>query len=273
MAHRGALAVLATLAMAMAGCGESDRSTTPPNAQAGGTKSHADVPSVTGRGGSRGLGSGADKADYGGIHHRDSRTATTVQSAPSAGAEQPVHRRRRAHLVLPGPNSRPAPHMSTAQRANVSVADIALSSSAIAQPGPGVQSVVARRYTCQGADTPPPLRWTGVPTGTKELALFVLNTRPVHEKLFFDWAVTGLPGGLRELEAGSLPAGAVVGRNGFGHDAYSLCPLDGRSETYLFVLYALPQKLSAVSGFDPTTMRAEAIKLAHHTGILFGAYG
>ncbi|MFN4148265.1 MAG: YbhB/YbcL family Raf kinase inhibitor-like protein, partial [Rhodocyclaceae bacterium] len=29
------------------------------------------------------------------------------------------------------------------------------------------------KYTCQGADVSPPLAWSGVPAGTKSLALIV----------------------------------------------------------------------------------------------------
>jgi phosphatidylethanolamine-binding protein (PEBP) family uncharacterized protein len=265
---RPALALVAVTVLA--GCGESgSKSTAQQSSQSTGTSPAASNRSA-GAASSSGIGSDGTSTSGTGAGTASSPAA---RHATSHAGGPVIRRRHRAHLVLPGPNSRPAPKLSAAQRANVSVADITLSSPGITQAGGRGQPVVARRYTCQGADTPPPLQWTGVPEGTKEFALFLLSTRPVHGRLFFDWAVAGLPGNLRALAGSGLPAGAIVGQNGFGRDGYSLCPAGGRPETYLFALYALPQKLSATTGFDPASVRTQAIGLAHHTGILFGTYG
>jgi phosphatidylethanolamine-binding protein (PEBP) family uncharacterized protein len=128
------------------------------------------------------------------------------------------------------------------------------------------------RYTCRGGDVSLPLRWSGVPAGTRELALFALNTTPVNGKLFFDWALAGLSPSLTGLGAGQRPPGAVPGRNSFGGTDYRLCPSGGR-ESYVFVLYALPVSLNPQSGFDPTALRKKALHTAHHSGILAGTYG
>ena len=55
---------------------------------------------------------------------------------------------------------------------------------------------LAATYTCDGKDSWPELRWSGVPAGTAELVLFAMNVQPVEEKLFVDWAVAGLDPGL-----------------------------------------------------------------------------
>jgi len=39
-----------------------------------------------------------------------------------------------------------------------------------------------------------------------------MNSQPVQGKLFLDWAVAGSPPNLTSLEAGRLPAGAVLGQ-------------------------------------------------------------
>lgn len=46
----------------------------------------------------------------------------------------------------------------------------------------------------------------------RELALPAMNPQPAQGKLFFDWAVAGLPPNLTSLETGRLPAGAVLGQ-------------------------------------------------------------
>jgi phosphatidylethanolamine-binding protein (PEBP) family uncharacterized protein len=126
-------------------------------------------------------------------------------------------------------------------------------------------------YTCDGKDSWPALRWAGVPEGTAELALFAMNVQPVEEKLFFDWAVAGLNPSLTGIEAGTLPKGAITGQNSFGKAGYSICP-PGTGETYMFALYALPQRLSPGQGFDPRTLRKEVLALSGNVGLLPTAY-
>jgi phosphatidylethanolamine-binding protein (PEBP) family uncharacterized protein len=176
-------------------------------------------------------------------------------------------------LVLPSANSQPAPKLSPSERAHVSVADITLSSPAIKQVRLASASNLAQRYTCRGTDESPPLHWTKPPAGTRELALFVMSVHPVAGKLFFDWAIAGLSPSLHGLGSGATPAGAVVGRNGYGNAAYSICPSNGTRENYVFALYALPRSLAPKANFDPATLRQQAIGLARHTGLLVGTYG
>jgi phosphatidylethanolamine-binding protein (PEBP) family uncharacterized protein len=182
-------------------------------------------------------------------------------------------RRSRAHLVLPPPGSHPEPKLTASERASVPVADILLSSPAIKRVASSSAYTLDRQYTCHGGDHTPPLRWSGVPANTRELALFVISTRPVNGKLFFDWSLANLKPTLKGLSAGVLPAGAVVGENGFGRTAYSICPSGANHESYVFVLYALPESLAPKNGFDPASLRHQAMQLARHTGLLVGSYG
>lgn len=153
------------------------------------------------------------------------------------------------------------------------VADIVLSSPAITQAHNASTPMLNVRYTCKGTNKPPPLKWAGIPSGTKELALLAISIKPVGGKLFFDWAVAGLSPSLKGLDGGALPAGAVTGRNGNGQAAYSICPTGASHESYLFVLYALPQSLSPQPNFDPAALRQQAMRIARHTGFLVGTYG
>ena len=127
-------------------------------------------------------------------------------------------------------------------------------------------------YTCDGEDTWPSLAWSGVPPGTAELALTLVNTQPVGEHLFFDWTVAGLDPTVTSISSGSLPHGAMMGRNSFGHEDYSVCPPEGSGETYFFTLYALPEKLGMKSGFDPLALREAALDASHNAGLLPVSY-
>jgi phosphatidylethanolamine-binding protein (PEBP) family uncharacterized protein len=126
-------------------------------------------------------------------------------------------------------------------------------------------------YTCDGKGTSPALSWRGVPQGSAELVIFAMNVQPVEGRLFFDWAVAGLSPDLEAIEAGTLPKGAVLGRNGFGKTGYEICP-EGGAETYMFTVFALPKKFSASPGFDPSALRREVLETSGDVGLLALSY-
>lgn len=137
---------------------------------------------------------------------------------------------------------------------------------------------IPKRYTCHGADVSLPISWSGVPAGTAQLAVFVTPSVVTDLALgrpFFYWAVTGLPPAVHGISAGTLPAGAIVGRNSFGDVDYSLCPLKGaperqasitRREPFVVKVYALPHPLAAKPGFDAEALYREAAHSATAVG-------
>jgi phosphatidylethanolamine-binding protein (PEBP) family uncharacterized protein len=178
--------------------------------------------------------------------------------APSTAAKQG------APIVAPkGPRE---PEATPAQRAEATIADISLSSPALA-PGPESVSILPAAYTCKGKDTWPRLRWSGVPADTAELVLLVLNLEPVNEAFFFDWAVAGIDPSLEGIESGQLPKGAILGKNSFGKEGYSICPAASK-ETIIFALYALPASLGARRGFDPAELRKEILAASGNAGLM-----
>lgn len=122
-----------------------------------------------------------------------------------------------------------------------------------------------KRYTCDGANAPLPLKWKSVPPGTHELQVLVVNAKDLSNgRLFADWGVAGLSPRLRGLSPGNVPAGAIVGRNSFGQDRYSICPRRGASTAYVAFVFALPQPAHLRPGFS---VSARAEKLLHtHVG-------
>lgn len=141
--------------------------------------------------------------------------------------------------------------------------------------GPATESAAAlpATYTCDGKDSWPALQWQGIPAGSEELILLAMNVAPVEGKLFFDWAMAAIDPELQGIEAGRLPAGAVQGRNSFGKLGYELCPAKGQAETHVFVLYAIPKRLSPAKGFDPHRLREEALAASGNAGVLAVSYG
>jgi Raf kinase inhibitor-like YbhB/YbcL family protein len=101
----------------------------------------------------------------------------------------------------------------------------------------------------------PPLAWSGVPDGTEELALTVVDPDASN---FIHWVVAGIDPAETEIEAGRLPAGAVEALNSFDEASWSgPAPPAGSRHTYLFTLYAL----QAPSGVTAGMPGQEAIDL------------
>ena len=103
------------------------------------------------------------------------------------------------------------------------------------------------RYTCDGRDLSPPLSWTGVPDGTKSLALIVDDPDAPDPKaprrVYVHWVLYNVPPqapGLAEAVATAhLPAGTREGLNDWGRTGYGgPCPPIGRHR-YFHKLYAL----------------------------------
>jgi phosphatidylethanolamine-binding protein (PEBP) family uncharacterized protein len=159
---------------------------------------------------------------------------------------------------------------TAAEKANSTIADMTLLSPSFPM-AEGIAAIPAT-YACEGAGATPALRWAGVPAGTEELILYVMNAKPVDGRLFFDWAVAGLDPRSESLEAGTLPTGTVVGTNSFGKRGYEICPEPGGAETYIFALFALPRALSPQPGFDPRPLREEILALSGNVGLLTAIY-
>ncbi len=128
------------------------------------------------------------------------------------------------------------------------------------------------KYTCDGENSWPPFRWSGVPREAEELVLLVLSNDPAEQELLFDWAVGGLDPSLTSIEEGQLPEGAVIGENSFGKSAYHVCPPQGESESYVFMLFAIPKALNPEPGFDAAKLRAEVLAEHGSVGLLIAPY-
>lgn len=102
-------------------------------------------------------------------------------------------------------------------------------------------------YTCDGEDISPPLAWSGLPAGTKSLALIVDDPDapdPAAPKMtWVHWVLYNIPpqsDGLQEgASMGDLPKGTLEGLNGWKRTRFGgPCPPIGRHR-YFHKLYAL----------------------------------
>ena len=115
----------------------------------------------------------------------------------------------------------------------LSVAEFGFQSSAFEHGAP-----IPRRHSCEREDLSPPLAWSGVPEGTRSLAL-VVDDPDAPAGTFTHWLGWGLDPAAEQLGEGQ--AAPVEGRNDFGTSGYrGPCPPPGHGRhRYSFRLYAL----------------------------------
>lgn len=104
---------------------------------------------------------------------------------------------------------------------------------------------IPRKCGCDGQDVSPPLAWSGVPAGTRSLALIVDDPDAPDPKApkmtWVHWILYNLPLATASLPAGvkTLPAGTLEGVNDWKRAGYGgPCPPVGRHR-YVHKLYAL----------------------------------
>lgn len=107
---------------------------------------------------------------------------------------------------------------------------------------------IPERYTCDGADASPPLRWSNPPEGTKSFALIV-DDPDAPSGTFTHWLLWGLPAEATSLDENAVPSQAKEGTNHFGRKGWGgPCPPPGKPHHYHFRLLALDTAPSLPAG-------------------------
>lgn len=120
----------------------------------------------------------------------------------------------------------------------------------ISSPAFAHNGSIPAKYTCDGADTNPPLRIENVSGGAKSLALIV-DDPDAPAGTWVHWVVWNIPAATGEIGENSVPPGAEQGKTDFGRNVYGgPCPPSG-THRYFFKLYAL----NATLDLGPATTR------------------
>ncbi len=137
---------------------------------------------------------------------------------------------------------------------------------------------IPRKYTCDGPDVSPPLRWDDPPAGTQSFAL-IMDDPDAPAGTWVHWVLFNLPGSARALPEnvprdGQLPDGARQGRNDFRKTGYGgPCPPKGPAHRYFFKLYALDAKLGLKAGATKAEVEKAMQEHILAQGELVGRYG
>jgi len=111
--------------------------------------------------------------------------------------------------------------------------------------------LIPAKFTCEGANVSPELRWNDAPANTRSYALIV-DDPDAPAGTFTHWVLFDVPAARSSLAEGASAIG-VAGKNDFGRVGYGgPCPPRGHGpHRYYFTLYALgiaSLKLKAVAG-------------------------
>ena len=107
---------------------------------------------------------------------------------------------------------------------------------------------IPHKYTCNGSDVSPPLRWEGAPPEARSFAL-ISEDLDAPGGTWVHWIVYDLPPEARELQEGipssdTLPNRARQGLNDYRKVGYGgPCPPPDPAHRYLFKLYALDSRV------------------------------
>jgi Raf kinase inhibitor-like YbhB/YbcL family protein len=129
-----------------------------------------------------------------------------------------------------------------AEREGAMTDALSITSSAFENTG-----TIPTEYTADGRDVNPPLAFSGVPAGAKSLVL-IMDDPDAPVGTWDHWIVWNIPPDTREIAAGSMPAGAVRGANGWGRSDYGGPSPPSGTHRYFFKLYALDTTLDLKAG-------------------------
>ena len=156
---------------------------------------------------------------------------------------------------------------------------IKLISSAFAHGQP-----IPQKYTGEGVDVSPPLCWSELPKGAKELALICDDPDALTKEPWVHWVIykipataAGLPEGIPRRAHLTDPPGALQGKNswlGPGMIGYRgpFPPLGHGVHHYYFRLYALELQIVIEAGLDKKTVLNMIGDHVLGEGVLMGTY-
>jgi Raf kinase inhibitor-like YbhB/YbcL family protein len=143
---------------------------------------------------------------------------------------------------------------------------------------------IPKKYTGEGTDVSPPLTWTSVPDGVKELVLICDDPDAPTDDPWVHWIIYKIPPDVKNLKEGvprkprlTDPPGALQGQNSWpkGQNIGYRGPMPPPGHgvhRYYFKLYALEAKMAVESGLDKKAILQE---IEHHVlakGQLMGTY-
>jgi Raf kinase inhibitor-like YbhB/YbcL family protein len=108
----------------------------------------------------------------------------------------------------------------------------------ISSPSFSHETIIPRKFTCQGKDINPEFIIEGVPENTNSLVL-IMDDPDAPMGTWDHWVVWNIEPTVSKIGENSTPKKGVIGKNSWGKNSYGgPCPPSG-THRYYFKLYAL----------------------------------
>ena len=138
-------------------------------------------------------------------------------------------------------------------------------------------SPIPFRYSADGDNQPPPLSWSGLPEGTRSLALIVEDPDAPTPEPFVHWLLYGISPAMKNLSAAgerSAAGGAMQGKNSTMKTGWTgMAPPKGDTpHRYFFQLFALDTPLMLEPGIGRTALMDAMAGHVIARGRLLGTY-
>jgi Raf kinase inhibitor-like YbhB/YbcL family protein len=137
---------------------------------------------------------------------------------------------------------------------------------------------IPKKYSCDGENISPALNWSGIPQGTKSLALIVDDPdAPIG--VFVHWVLYGMGSNLNGLPEGVGKSAVVTGIGLQGTNDYRKieydgpCPPKGSNHRYYFKLYALDAAIELKTGASKAVLEKAMQGHILAQGQLMGKFG
>ena len=140
---------------------------------------------------------------------------------------------------------------------------------------------IPTRYTGEGDDFSPPLRWLGAPVRTQQYVLICDDPDAPRDEPWVHWVIynippteDSLPAGVERTARPSIPAGARQGVNSSGQVGYwgPMPPVGHGTHHYHFRLYALDTELDLAAGLNKEAVLGAIAGHVIGEGELVGTY-
>lgn len=136
--------------------------------------------------------------------------------------------------------------------------------------------MIPAKYTADGQDVSPPLAWTGVPDGTKSIAL-ICDDPDAPMGTWVHWLVWNIPPMITQLEEDTPPDaellnGARQGKTDFGSIGYGGPAPPSGVHRYFFKVYALDIMLDLPANSVKTDLKDAMEGHILASGELVGKY-
>jgi Raf kinase inhibitor-like YbhB/YbcL family protein len=145
---------------------------------------------------------------------------------------------------------------------------------------------IPKMYTGEGQDVSPPLAWSGLPEGTKELAIICEDPDAPTAEPWVHWVIYKIPANIESLPEGlpqparlKNPPGAFQGLNSWASHSKPTYgyrgpfpPIGHGTHHYYFTICALDTKLIIEPGVSKKVLVDEIQDHILDTGVLTGLY-